>query len=175
MKNKDVDQLASIVKTLCREIEEPWAIARFHWLMIGLVELAREGKAFKALDIAFEASAYLVMEAEKTQKQEKPVGTPVGIGTSAPSTPITFEPTTHAWWQKPVATIDQMRAAADAAMAADDELIEWQCDGCHKTTLIPDGDLHVTPPGWSEKFNEDTGELQHFCNECTSFGVPGDK
>jgi hypothetical protein len=177
MKSKDIDRLADIVRTLCRRIEDPWEISRFQWLMIGLIELAREGKAFKALDVAFESNAYIAMEAEKARKQEKPAGTPFGIGTSAPSTPITFW-TGYAQVKqespKPVATIDQMRAAADAAMAHED-MVEWECDGCHKSVLLSEDDDNIRPAGWTSKLNENTGEPLYFCNECTNFGTHGSK
>lgn len=179
MKTKDVDQLASIVKTLCRELEEPWAIGRFHYLMIGLIELAREGKAWKALDVAFETNAYLCVMAEKAQKELKtheraeqlrndiaahPWSTPVDIRTTQPS--FTGYVGIRNEAPKPVATVEQMRAAADAAMAHDEEMDEYKCDSCHKVTLVPMDS--GTPKGWQPSDNPD-GE-EYICNECHTFG-----
>lgn len=180
MKTKDVDALASIVKTLCRELEEPWAIGRFHYLMIGLIELAREGKAWKALDVAFETNAFLCEMAERADKEQKRAqpGTPVSIGTVAPAWTmpvggaermrihsdgyVQIRPEAP----KPVATVEQMRAAADAAMAHDEEMDEYKCDSCHKVTLVPMDS--GTPKGWQPSDNPD-GE-EYICNECHNFG-----
>lgn len=179
MKTKDVDQLVSIVKTLCRELEEPWAIGRFHYLMMGLIELAREGKPWKALDVAFETSAFLCEMAERAEKEQKAqkaqAGTSIGIGTVAPAWNLGVERMrihSDGYVQirpdapKPVATVEQMRAAADAAMASDDEMDEYECDSCHKVTLVPMDS--GTPKGWQPSDNPD-GE-EYICNECHNFG-----
>jgi hypothetical protein len=182
MKTKDVDALASIVKTLCRELEEPWAIGRFHYLMIGLVELAREGKAWKALDVAFETNAFLCEMAERAEKEQKarerteqlrndiaahPWSTPddIKIRTTQPSFTGYVQLRPEA--PKPVATVEQMRAAADAAMAADQELVEWDCSVCHKKTLTDD----FMPVGWARTLNSNTGDVQYTCVECQMFGI----
>lgn len=187
MKTKDVDALASIVKTLCRELEEPWAIGRFHYLMIGLVELAREGKAWKALDVAFETNAFLCEMAERAEKEQKarerteqlradiaahPWSTPVDIRTTQPSFTGYVQMRPEA--PKPVATVEQMRAAADAAMAADPELVEWTCDTCHKKTLTDPDSGEILPIGWSTSTNLNTGEAVYTCNECRKFGPKHD-
>lgn len=185
MKTKDVDALASAVKELSRALEDPWAIGRLHWVMLGLIELAREGKAWKALDVAFETNAYLCVMAEKAQKELKAAQTGTRIG-------IVGEK--NVWWKagevnirttqpsvtgyvgirseapKPVATVEQMRAAADAAMAADQELVEWTCDTCHKKTLTDPDAEQVLPIGWSTSTNLNTGEAVYTCNECQIFG-----
>ena len=180
MKTKDVDQLASIVKTLCRELEEPWAIGRFHYLMMGLIELAREGKPWKAVDVAFETNAYLCIMAERAEKEQKAqAGTRIGIvgeknvwwkagevniRTTQPS--VTGYVGIRSEAPKPVATVEQMRAAADAAMAHDEEMDEYKCDSCHKVTLVPMDS--GTPKGWQPSDNPD-GE-EYICNECHTFG-----
>lgn len=176
MKTKDLDHLASIVKTLCRELEEPWAIGRFHYLMMGLIELAREGKPWKAVDVAFETSAFLCEMAERAEKEQKAqAGTSIGIGTVAPAWNLGVERMrihSDGYVQvrpeapKPVATVEQMRAAADAAMVADDEMDEYKCDSCHKVTLVPMDS--GTPKGWQPSDNPD-GE-EYICNECHTFG-----
>lgn len=178
MKTKDVDALVSMVRELARALEDPWAIGRLHWVMLSLIELAREGKAYKALDIAFETNAYLCIIAEKAQKELKAqqAGTPVGIGTVAPAPNLDGErmrihsdgytkvrPETH----KPAATVEEMRAAADAAMADDQELVEWDCSVCHKKTLTED----FMPVGWCRALNSNTGDVQYTCLECQMFGI----
>lgn len=180
MKTKDVDALASMVRELAQALEDPWAIGRLHWVMLGLIELAREGKAWKALDVAFGTSAYLCVMAEKAQKELKAAqaGTPVGIGTVAPSwsMPVDIRMTQPSFTgyvgirnevPKPVATVEQMRAAADAAMAADPELVEWDCSVCHKKTLTDD----FMPVGWCRTLNSNTGDVQYTCIECQMFGI----
>lgn len=186
MKTKDVDALVSMVRELARALEDPWAIGRLHWVMLSLIELAREGKAYKALDVAFETNAYLCIMAEKAQKDLKAAqaGTPVGIVGEK-----------NVWWKageinirttqpsvagyvgirndapKPVATVEQMRAAADAAMASDDDLTEWTCDVCRKKTLT---ESMITPIGWSRTLNSNTGKALYACNECQMFGIKND-
>lgn len=181
MKTKDVDALASMVRELARALEDPWAIGRLHWVMLSLIELAREGKAYKALDVAFETNAYLCIMAEKAQKDLKAAqaGTRIGIVGEK-----------HVWWKagevnirttqpsvtgyvgirddapKPVATVEQMRAAADAAMSADQELVEWDCSVCHKKTLTEE----FMPVGWCRTLNSNTGDVQYTCIECQMFG-----
>jgi hypothetical protein len=173
-----VDALASMVRELARALEDPWAVGRLHWVMLGLIELAREGKAYKALDVAFETNAYLCIMAEKAQKELKAAqaGTSIGIGTVAPTWhPIGVERArihSDGYVQvrhdapKPVATVEQMRAAADAAMAHDEEMDEYACDSCHKITLVPMDS--GTPKGWQPSDNPD-GE-EYICNECHTFG-----
>jgi uncharacterized CHY-type Zn-finger protein len=68
---------------------------------------------------------------------------------------------------RPAATVEQMRAAADAAMAADQELVEWDCSVCHKKTLTDD----VMPVGWARTLNSNTGDVQYTCVECQMFGI----
>lgn len=167
MKTKDVDALVSMVRELARALEDPWAIGRLHWVMLSLIELAREGKAYKALDVAFETNAYLCIMAEKAQKDLKAAqaGTSIGIGTVAP-TSVTGYVQVRPEAPKPVATVEQMRAAADAAMAHDEEMDEYTCDSCHKITLVPMDS--GTPKGWQPSDNPD-GE-EYICNECQVFG-----
>jgi hypothetical protein len=181
MKTKDVDALVSMVRELARALEDPWAIGRLHWVMLSLIELAREGKAYKALDVAFETNAYLCIMAEKAQKELKAAqaGTRIGIvgeknvwWKDGEANIRTTQPSVTGYVQvrpeapKPVATVEQMRAAADAAMAHDDEMDEYKCDSCHKVTLVPMDS--GTPKGWQPSDNPD-GE-EYICNECHTFG-----
>lgn len=69
-----------------------------------------------------------------------------------------------------MATVEEMRAAVDAALASDADLVDWECDGCHKTTFVGDDpDGQSKPSGWVERFNEKTSLYEHFCNECQFF------
>lgn len=164
MKTKDVDALVSMVRELARALEDPWAIGRLHWVMLGLIELAREGKAYKALDVAFETSAYLCIMAEKAQKELKAAqaGKPVGIGTTQPSY------TGHVYLRpepKHTATVEDMQRAAAAAIAADEEMDEYECDVCHKLTIVTMDS--GTPKGWTIAGNP-CGE-EYKCVECSNF------
>jgi hypothetical protein len=60
-----------------------------------------------------------------------------------------------------------MRAAADAAMAHDEEMDEYICDVCHKVTLVPLDS--GTPKGWTDSGNPDGEDYR--CVECSTFGV----
>lgn len=159
MKNRDVDSLACVVSELCRELDSPRAIGRLHWLMVGLVEMARTGKTWRALDVAFEANAFLVEMAETNRRAAGARASSLQYNRVSPVS-VDAPP-------KPAATIDQMRAAADAAMAADDEMDEYECDVCHKVTLVPLDS--GTPKGWTDSENPDGEEYR--CVECSTFGV----
>jgi hypothetical protein len=186
MKKSDVRELRDIVRTLCKELEEtPWAIVRMETLMFGLIELARTKKPWLAVDVALTVQEELLKLAEAgvDAHREQKRGSSIGIGTVAP----TWAPT---WWKatevdirttqpsvtgyvgvnhdapRPAATVEQMRAAADAAMAHDEEMDEYACDSCHKSTLVPMDS--GTPKGWQPSGNPD-GE-EYICNECHTFG-----
>lgn len=174
MKKSDVRELRDIVRTLCKELEEtPWAIVRMETLMLGLIELARTKKPWVAVDVALTIQEELLkiaddgIDARREREQDR--GSPVGIGTTHPSFTGFTQLMPDA--PRPAATVEQMRAAADAAMAADEELTEWDCSVCHKKTLT---ESLITPIGWSRTLNSNTGEVQYACNECRKFGPKQD-
>ena len=163
MKTKDVDALVSIVRTLCLELEKPYYVTRFHWLMLSLIELAREGKAYKAMNVAFEANAQLVALAESAQNLVALAEAAKNVNKTQPSD------TGHVYLRpepKHTATVEDMQRAAAAAIAADEEMDEYKCDSCHKITLVPMDS--GTPKGWQPSDNPD-GE-EYICNECHTFG-----
>jgi hypothetical protein len=175
MKTKDVDALVSMVRELARALEDPWAIGRLHWVMLGLIELAREGNAYKAIDVAFETSGYLCIMAEKAQKELKAAqaGTPVGSGTWWRATDVDIQTTQpsytgHVYLRpepKHAASVEDMQRAAAAAIAADEEMDEYECDVCHKLTMVPMDS--GTPKGWTIAGNP-SGE-EYKCVECSNF------
>ena len=175
MKKSDVRELREIVRTLCKELEEtPWAIVRMETLMLGLIELARTKKPWVAVDVALTVQEELLKIADDgiDARRERERATTVNVRTTHPSFTGFTQLIPDA--PRPAATVEQMRAAADAAMAADPELVEWTCDTCHKKTLTdPDAD-QVLPIGWSTSTNLNTGEAVYTCNECQIFGLKND-
>jgi len=162
MKTKDVDQLVSIVRNLCLELEKPYYVTRFHWLMLGLIELAREGNAYKAMDVAFEANAQLVALAESAQNLVALAEAAKNVNKTQPSY------TGHVYLRpepKHTATVEDMQRAAAAAIAADEEMDEYECDVCHKLTIVPMDS--GTPKGWTIAGNP-SGE-EYKCVECSNF------
>lgn len=173
MKKSDVRELRDIVRTLCKELEEtPWAIVRMETLMLGLIELARTKKPWVAVDVALTVQEELLelakagADARREREQER--GPTAGIRTTHPSFTGFVQLTPDA--PRPAATVEQMRAAADAAMAADPELVEWDCSVCHKKTLTED----FMPVGWKWARNSKPGEPQYTCVECQMFGPKQD-
>lgn len=182
MKKHEVRRLEGIVEVLCHDLKgDPYALHRLAELILGCIDLTRNGKAWKATSIALETSARLASSLEQAraasrdaQRQDGPTAwsVPVSIRTTHPS--FTGYVGINHDAPRPAATVEQMRAAADAAMAADPELVEWECDTCHKKTLTdPDAD-QVLPIGWSTSTNLNTGEAVYTCNECRKFGPKRD-
>lgn len=167
MKKSDVRELRDIVRTLCKELEEtPWAIVRMETLMLGLIELARTKKPWVAVDVALTVQEELLKIADDgiDARRERERSTTVNVRTTHPSFTGFTQLIPDA--PRPAATVEQMRAAADAAMASDDEMDEYECDSCHKVTLVPMDS--GTPKGWQPSDNPD-GE-EYICNECHTFG-----
>lgn len=182
MKKHEVRRLEGIMEVLCHDLKgDPYALHRLAELILGCIDLTRNGKAWKATSIALETSARLASSLEQAraasrdaQRQDGP-GSSIGIGTVAPAWNIGVERMrihsdgyvqVHHDAPRPAATVEQMRAAADAAMASDDEMDEYECDSCHKVTLVPMDS--GTPKGWQPSDNPD-GE-EYICNECHTFG-----
>jgi len=181
MKKHEVRRLEGIMEVLCHDLKgDPYALHRLAELILGCIDLTRNGKAWKATSIALETSARLASSLEQARAASRDAqrqdgsGSPVGIAWH----PIGVERArvhadgylqVHHDAPRPAATVEQMRAAADAAMAADEEMDEYECDACHKTTLVPMDS--GTPKGWQPSDNPD-GE-EYICNECHTFGSPG--
>lgn len=169
MKKHEVRRLEGIMEVLCHDLKgDPYALHRLAELILGCIDLTRNGKAWKATSIALETSARLASSLEQARAASRDgSGSPVGTRTTQPSFTGFVQLTPDA--PRPAATVEQMRAAADAAMAADEEMDEYECDACHKTTLVPMDS--GTPKGWQPSDNPD-GE-EYICNECHTFGRPG--
>lgn len=174
MKKHEVRRLEGIMEVLCHDLKgDPYALHRLAELILGCIDLTRNGKAWKATSIALETSARLASSLEQAraasrdaQRQDGPAAwsTPISIRTTQPS--FTGYVGINHDAPRPAATVEQMRAAADAAMASDDEMDEYECDSCHKATLVPMDS--GTPKGWQPSDNPD-GE-EYICNECHKFG-----
>lgn len=185
MKNKSIDCLHDMVGTLCRQIDDPTGLTHLYEVMVAVIELARTDRAWRAVNVANEVVHHLALMAEERGQElgsrmlaEDRESSAVGIGTVAPAWTMPVGGVermrihSDGYVQlrheapKPVATVEQMRAAADAAMVADDEMDEYKCDSCHKVTLVPMDS--GTPKGWQPSDNPD-GE-EYICNECHTFG-----
>lgn len=174
MKKHEVRRLEGIVEVLCHDLKgDPYALHRLAELILGCIDLTRNGKAWKATSIALETSARLASSLEQAraasrdaQRQDGPAAwsMPVNVRTTHPS--FTGYVGIRNDAPRPAATVEQMRAAADAAMAHDEEMDEYECDSCHKVTLVPMDS--GTPKGWQPSDNPD-GE-EYICNECHTFG-----
>ena len=181
MKNKSIDCLHDMVGTLCRQIDDPSGLTHLYEIMVAVIELARTDRAWRAVNVANEVVHHLARMAEERGQElgerllAEERGTPIGIGAVAPAWNLGVERMrihsdgyvqVHHDAPRPAATVEQMRAAADAAMVADEEMDEYECDSCHKATLVPMDS--GTPKGWQPSDNPD-GE-EYICNECHTFG-----
>ena len=182
MKNKSIDCLHDMVGTLCRQLDDPSGLTHLYEVMVAVIELARTDRAWRAVNVANEVVHHLARMAEERGQElgdrllAEERGTPIGIGTVAPAWNLGVERMrihSDGYVQirpeapKPVATVEQMRAAADAALVADQELVEWDCSVCHKKTLTDD----FMPVGWARTLNSNTGDVQYTCVECQMFGI----
>jgi hypothetical protein len=181
MKNKSIDCLHDMVGTLCRQLDDPSGLTHLYEVMVAVIELARTDRAWRAVNVANEVVHHLARMAEERGQElgerllAEERGTPIGIGAVAPAWNLGVERMrihsdgyvqVHHDAPRPAATVEQMRAAADAAMVADEEMDEYECDSCHKATLVPMDS--GTPKGWQPSDNPD-GE-EYICNECHTFG-----
>lgn len=173
MKNRNIDCLHDMVGTLCRQIDDPSGLTHLYEVMVAVIELARTDRSWRAVSVAGEVVHYMARMAEERGQE---LGARMLAEERAPSASTrTTQPSFTGFVQltpdapRPAATVEQMRAAADAAMASDEEMDEYECDSCHKTTLVPMDS--GTPKGWQPSDNPD-GE-EYICNECHTFGRPG--
>ena len=190
MKKKNIDVLHDRVCALCVQLRDDTGfLMHLNDLLYGVIELARTGKTVQALGVAREVASYLaeghsrsVHDARQKAWAESVKAQPgssigivgdknvwwrageVNIRTTQPS--VTGYVQVHHDAPRPAATVEQMRAAADAAMASDEEMDEYECDSCHKVTLVPMDS--GTPKGWQPSDNPN-GE-EYICNECHTFG-----
>lgn len=161
MKKHEVRELRALAIDLCKDLsEKPWAIARLEKLLLGCIDLTRQGKAWKATTIALEASSFLTsaldrakLDSVRSQTAQKP------------------------WWvqprvdlnYRPVATTEQMQAAADAAMKNPPAVFE--CTGCGKHATSTDGH---PPLGWVANAEVDGEIYKRLCSSCFGVGIPTD-
>lgn len=171
MKNKNIDCLHDMVGTLCRQIDDPSGLTHLYEVMVAVIELARTDRPWRAVSVAGEVVHYMARMAEERGQE---LGARMLAEEGAPSASTrTTQPSFTGYVgirhdaPRPAATVEQMRAAADAAMAADPEFVEWDCSVCHKKTLTDD----FMPVGWARTLNSNTGDVQYTCVECQMFGI----
>lgn len=156
MKKHEVRRLEGLLESICHHLrDQPYALHNLETLLLGCIDLARDGNAWKATAIALEASSFLTDELVRT-KQSRPS---FQTGVSA-YTQVKCEP------PRPVATVEQMQAAADAAM--NDHIGWFVCTGCGKKTATADG---KGPLGWSFNVEVDGEVYKALCAPCFGTGI----
>lgn len=161
MKNHEVRELRALAIDLCKDLSErPWAIARLEKLLLGCIDLTRRDKAWQATSIAIETTSQLTTLLSKAKTAN------VGLKTDQ-----------QPWWvsprvelnYRPVATTEQMQAAADAAMKNPPAVFE--CTGCGKHATSTDGH---PPLGWVANAEVDGEIYKRLCSSCFGVGIPSD-
>lgn len=155
MKKHEVRRLEGLLESICHHLrDQPYALHSLETLLLGCIDLARTGNAWKATTIALEASSFLTDELVRTKESRPSFQTAVSAYTQ-----VKCEP------PRPVATVEQMRAAADKAMMTEDNT--YLCAGCGKKTLT-DGEK---PLGWSFNVEVDGEVYRALCAPCFGTGI----
>jgi hypothetical protein len=186
MKKHEVRKMEGIVETLGHRLKDnPYDLHGLEALLLGCIELARTGKAWRATRIALEVSHFIAdahsrsINAERQKAsvdsvKEQP-GSSIGIGTATPawSVPINIRTTQPSFTgyvgirqdpPRPAATVEQMRAAADKAMMIEDNT--YLCAGCGQKTMT-DGEK---PLGWHFNAEVHGGVYRALCGTCFAQG-----
>ena len=155
MKKHEVRRLEGLLESVCHHLrDQPYAMHNLETLLLGCIDLASNGNAWKATTIALEASSFMTHELVRAKE-------------SRPS----FQTAVNAYTQvkcelpRPVATVEQMRAAADKAMMTEDNT--YLCAGCGQKTLT-DGEK---PLGWSFNVEVDGEVYRALCAPCFGTGI----
>lgn len=158
MEKHEVRHIEGLMKSLCNDLGgNPYALNRLEELLLGCIDLARTGKAWKATSIAIEASSYMARRATTDH-----------VGASPKEKPWWVQPRVDLNY-RPVATTEQMQAAADAAMKNPPAVFE--CTGCGKHATSTDGH---PPLGWVANAEVDGEIYKRLCATCFGVGIPTD-
>ena len=167
MKTKHIDTLHDRVCALCVHLREDTGfLMHLSDVLYGVIELARTGKTVEAMGVAREVASYLAEGHSRSVHQARQKA-----WTDSLRNPSYTPPATYAYTQvkceppRPVATVEQMRAAADKAMMTEDNT--YLCAGCGKKTLT-DGEK---PLGWSFNVEVDGEVYRALCAPCFGTGI----
>lgn len=156
MKKHEVRRLEGLLESICHHLrEQPYALHNLETLLLGCIDLARTGNAWKATTIALEASSFMTHEFVRTKESRPSFQTGVSAYTQ-----VKCEP------PRPTATVEQMQAAADAAMK--DNIGWFICTGCGKKTATADG---KGPIGWVFNAEVDGEVYKALCAPCFGTGI----
>lgn len=168
MKKKQLDNVHTLVCQLCATLrDDTVSLTRLSDLLDCVIELARTGHTLEAISINREVMSFLAEGHSCYVHQARQKAWADSMRT-APYTP----PVASAYTQvkceppRPVATVEQMQAAADAAM--NDHIGWFVCTGCGKKTATADG---KGPLGWFFNVEVDDEVYKALCAACFGTGV----
>lgn len=155
MKKHEVRRLEGLLESVCHHLrDQPYAMHNLETLLLGCIDLASNGNAWKATTIALEASSFMTHELVRAKESRPSFQTAVNAYTQ-----VKCEP------PRPTATVEQMRAAADKAMMTEDNT--YLCAGCGQKTLT-DGEK---PLGWHFNVEVDGEVYRALCAPCFGTGI----
>lgn len=190
MKKKNIDVLHDRVCALCVHLRDDTGfLMHLNDLLYGVIELARTGKTVQALGVAREVASYLAEGHSHAVRDARQKAWAESVK-AQPGSRIGIVGDKNVWWKagevnirttqpsvacyvgirhdapKPVATVEQMRAAADAAM--NDHIGWFVCTGCGKKTATADG---KGPIGWVFNAEVDGEVYKALCATCFGTGI----
>jgi len=187
MKQKQLDNVHTLVCQLCATLrDDTVSLTRLSDLLDCVIELARTGHTIEAIAINREVMSFLAEGHSRSVHDARQKAWADSMRTATYTPPVA-----NAYTQvkceppRPVATVEQMRAAADAAMAHDEEMDEYKCDsfgrkhedhigwfvcnGCGQRTATADG---KKPLGWVFNDQIDGKVYKALCPPCFGTGIP---
>ena len=166
MKQKQLDNVHTLVCQLCATLrDDTVSLTRLSDLLDCVIELARTGHTLEAISINREVMSFLAEGHSRSVHDARQKAWADSMRT-APYTPPVADAYTHVKCEppRPVATVEQMRAAADKAMMTEDNT--YLCAGCGQKTLT-DGEK---PLGWHFNANVHGGVYRALCGTCFAQG-----
>lgn len=188
MKKKQLDNVHKIVCQLCATLrDDTVSLTRLSDLLDCVIELARTGHTLEAIAINREVMSFLA-EGHSCSVHQARQKAWVDSVKAQPGSSIGSVGEKNVWWKagevnirttqpsvtgyvgirhdapKPVATVEQMRAAADKAMMTEDNT--YLCAGCGQKTLT-DGEK---PLGWHFNAEVHGGVYRALCGTCFAQG-----
>lgn len=171
MKTKHIDTLHDRVCALCVHLREDTGfLMHLSDVLYGVIELARTGKTIEAMGVAREVASYLAEGHSRSVREARQKAWVDSL-----RNPSYTPPATYAYTQvkceppRPTATVEQMKAAADAAMKNPPAVFE--CTGCGKCETSTDG---YPPLGWVANAMFDGEIYKRLCSSCFGVGIPID-
>lgn len=166
MKQKQLDNVHTLVCQLCATLrDDTVSLTRLSDLLDCVIELARTGHTIEAIAINREVMSFLAEGHSRSVHDARQKAWADSMRTATYTPPVA-----NAYTQvkceppRPVATVEQMRAAADKAMMTEDNT--YLCAGCGQKTLT-DGEK---PLGWHFNANVHGGVYRALCGTCFAQG-----